>query len=109
MSERSKSHALLRGLLVFATLLAGFFCMQVFGEHQLPPGSKSFAAFANMDLEHQSKSTARINDVTQVLDYELTLYPNGDFSYTAIGSRLPAKMKQVILSIFLNTTTADSG
>jgi hypothetical protein len=124
MSECYRNHALGRGLLILTALLAGY-CVQTFGEHQLPAGSKSFAsfvAFSNMipfdfaqgavycmDLEHKNKSAARINEATQLLDCELTLYPSGNLSSASIGSHLSVKIIPRMLSALPNTAALYSG
>lgn len=126
MSECYRGHALGRGLRILTVLLAGYFCcMQTFVEHQLPAGSKSFAsfvAFSNMipfdfaqgavycmDLEHKNKSAARINEATQLLDCELTLYPSGNLSSASIGSHLSVKIIPRMLSALPNTAALYSG
>jgi AraC-like DNA-binding protein len=97
MSGLYTNTAVLIGSLVIATLLAGYLCYeQTFWAHPLLPTAKSFIPWtvsATTDSEQNGRSTARIDDATQGLNYTFTLSPNVDYSFASVGMFFTSEAK----------------
>lgn len=114
MSRLYRNNAPLLGLLLFAILLAGYFCYkQASGDGWLLSDARAFvplAVFSDIDSEQTDKSTAlNISDATQIPDYEFSSDPSIHSRHVAVSSLLSGDVKRKVLSIFPDSDNSDSG